>query len=210
MLDPGFSSGDDAWGEDEGNGSLLSCRWHATSYFQSRGTDMNLNVPSTVSKSLRLFFSGQPPTTYAFCRKLFFPLMRFDCWLNTSSFYVPNSPLGSSSSDLHTSLTCSRSSGPASLLDMPALRSTAPGVKRSKAAPAARGSCFCLGIRLDQSTSITSRGPVGTRQRQRLHLLKITRENSTEYFAFSQLLLIVELMNFRPVRIQDNQIKIKK
>lgn len=45
---------------------------------------------------------------------------------------------------------------------MPTLNITAPGVNFKSAAPGSRGSFGCFGIRLDQSTSITSTGSMKT------------------------------------------------
>lgn len=45
---------------------------------------------------------------------------------------------------------------------MPTLNITAPGVNFKSAAPGSRGSFGCFGIRLDQSTSITSTGSAKT------------------------------------------------
>lgn len=45
---------------------------------------------------------------------------------------------------------------------MPTLNITAPGVNFKSAAPASRGSFGCFGMRLDQSTSITSTGSAET------------------------------------------------
>lgn len=55
-----------------------------------------------------------------------------------------------------------KSSGPANRLEMPTLNITAPGVNFKSAAPGSRGSFGCFGIRLDQSTSITSTGSAKT------------------------------------------------